>query len=52
MSATPALYAVMERESVAAAGQENDGNDDDPEAVVVVKQIAKTVVHNDFSLKE
>ena len=35
---------------VAAAGKQNDGNDDQPKAVVV-KQIAKAVIHNCSSLK-
>ena len=32
-------------ESVAAAGDEDDGDDDEPDPVIV-KQIAKTVVHS------
>ena len=31
--------------SVAAAGQKKDGNDDEPDAVVI-KKIAKAVIHN------
>jgi hypothetical protein len=34
----------------AAAGEQENGNDDDPDAVVV-KQIAEAVVHNRSSLK-
>jgi len=34
----------------AAAGQKNDRNDDQPDAVVV-KQIAEAVIHNGSSLK-
>jgi hypothetical protein len=30
---------------IAAAGKQNDGNDDQPKSAVV-KQIAKTVIHN------
>jgi hypothetical protein len=36
--------------SVAAAGENDDGNDDQPDAVVV-KEIAEAVVHNRSSLK-
>ncbi len=34
----------------AAAGKQNDGNDDQPKSAVV-KQIAKTVIHNRSSIK-
>ena len=34
----------------AAAGKQNDGNDDQPKGAVV-KQIAKTVIHNRSSIK-
>ena len=34
----------------AAAGKQNDGNDDEPKSAVV-KQIAKTVIHNRSSIK-
>ena len=36
--------------SMTAAGNEQDGNDDQPDAVVV-KQIAETVIHSSSSLK-
>lgn len=34
----------------AAAGKQNDGNDDQPKSAIV-KQIAKTVIHNRSSVK-
>ena len=39
----PRAYAVTSM--IAAAGKQNDGNDDQPKGAVV-KQIAKTVIHN------
>ena len=41
-------YAVTSM--TAAAGKQNDGNDDQPKSAVV-KQIAKTVIHNRSSTK-
>jgi len=35
----------------AAAGQEKDGDDDEPDAVVI-EQIAETVIHNGSSLSD
>ena len=40
-----ALGAFMSLAMTAAAGKQNDGNDDQPKSAVV-KQIAKTVIHN------
>lgn len=40
----PGAYAVI-LAMAAAAGKQNDGNDDQPKSAVV-KQIAKTVIHN------
>ena len=44
----PGAYALAL--AVAAAGKQNDGNDDQPKSAVV-KQIAKTVIHNRSSKK-
>ena len=41
-------YAVTSM--TAAAGKQNDGNDDQPKSAVI-KQIAKTVIHNRSSTK-
>lgn len=45
----PRAYAVISA-MAAAAGKQNDGNDDQPKGAVV-KQIAKTVIHNRSSKK-
>ena len=45
----PGAYAVI-LAVAAAAGKQNDGNDDQPKGAVV-KQIAKTVIHNRSSIK-
>ncbi len=45
----PGAYAVI-LAMTAAAGKQNDGNDDQPKSAVV-KQIAKTVIHNRSSIK-
>ena len=44
----PGAYAVTL--AAAAAGKQNDGNDDQPKSAIV-KQIAKTVIHNRSSVK-
>ena len=44
----PRLYAVISM--TAAAGKQNDGNDDQPKSAVI-KEIAKTVIHNRSSTK-
>jgi hypothetical protein len=36
----------------AAAGQDQKRNDNDPDAVVVVKKIAEAVIHNSSSVSE
>ena len=45
----PGAYAVISA-MAAAAGKQNDGNDDQPKSAVV-KQIAKTVIHSRSSIK-
>lgn len=35
----------------AAAGEQNDGKDDDPDAVVI-EQVAETVIHNGSSVND
>ena len=45
----PRGYAVISA-MAAAAGKQNDGNDDQPKGAVI-KQIAKTVIHNRSSTK-
>lgn len=44
----PRAYAV--RSMTAAAGKQDNGNDDQPKSAIV-KQIAKTVIHNCSSVK-
>ena len=44
----PRAYAVLSA-MAAAAGKQNDGNDDQPKSAVV-KQIAEAVIHNRSSL--
>ena len=44
----PSAYAVTSM--AAAAGKQDDGNDDQPKGAVI-KQIAKTVIHNRSSTK-
>lgn len=41
---------VMPLAMTAAAGKQDDGNDDQPKGAIV-KQIAKTVIHNRSSVK-
>ena len=45
----PRGYAVISA-MAAAAGKQNDGNDDQPKGAVV-KKIAKTVIHSRSSIK-
>jgi hypothetical protein len=45
-----ALGAFMSSAMTAAAGKQNDGNDDQPKGAIV-KQIAKTVIHIRSSIK-
>ena len=42
------LYAFTSM--IAAAGKQNDGNDNQPKGAII-KQIAKTVIHNRSSIK-
>ena len=44
------LAANATAAAAAAVGKQNDGNDDEPESAVI-KQIAKTVIHNRSSIK-
>ena len=51
MHSAPEAYAfALAATAAAAAGKQNDGNDDKPKSAVV-KQIAKTVIHNRSSKK-
>lgn len=36
--------------SAVAAAKDHDGDENDPDAVVIFKKIAKTVIHNESSL--
>ena len=51
MHSAPEAYAfALAATAAAAAGKQNDGNDDKPKSAVV-KQIAEAVVHNRSSKK-